>query len=230
MGVLGRVDPSIPKLFQNLLARVPLARSIFRDTTYWVAESTGLGLYGFGGKLRKPLEWAGKANIRKSIKDPALVAKLTPDYQIGCKRLLFSPTYYPALARPNAEVITDGIAEVRPESIVTANGTERAVDVIVYATGFHVIDRFDGIEVRGVGGESMVPRWSTDGFQGHLGINMARLPNAFVLMGGNTGVIYTSFGIHDRAADQVRAARYGPCAAARGRVHPSPPGCPGQIR
>ena len=75
-----------------------------------------------------------------------MLAKLTPDYQIGCKRLLFSPTYYPAFARPNAEVITDGIAEVRPGSIVTADGTEREVDVIIYATGFHVFDRFDFLE------------------------------------------------------------------------------------
>ena len=58
-----------------------------------------IGLHGYGN-LHKPLEWAAKANIRKSITDPALLAKLTPNYQIGCKRLLFSPTYYPALARP----------------------------------------------------------------------------------------------------------------------------------
>ena len=143
--MLGRKNPTIPKSLQQLFAKVPLARNIFRAVNYWVAESLALGLHGYGN-LHKPLEWAAKANIRRSIKDPALVAKLTPDYQIGCKRLLFSPTYYPALARPNAEVITDGIAEVRPGSIVTVDGTERAVDVIIYATGFHVFDRFDSLE------------------------------------------------------------------------------------
>jgi len=190
--VLGRFDPTIPKSLQKLFAKVPLTRNIFRVVAYWVAESLGLGLYGFGGNLHKPLEWAAKANIRKSIKDPALAAKLTPNYQIGCKRLLFSPTYYPALARPNAEVITDGIAEVRPGSIVTVDGTERAVDVIICATGFHIFDKYDSLDIRGAGGESMVQRWNTDGFQGHMGITVAGAPNAFFLMGGNSGVIYTS--------------------------------------
>src|SRR5262249_35713106 len=92
----------------------------------------------------------------------------------------------------NADLITDGIAEVRAGSIVAADGTERAVDVIIYATGFNVIDRFDGSEVRGVGGESMVPRWNTDGVPGHMGITLAGSPNGFVLMGPNSGVTYNS--------------------------------------
>ena len=83
-----------------LFAKVPLTRNFFRAVSYWIAESLALGLHGYGN-LHKPLEWAAKANIRKACEDPALAAKLTPNYQIGCKRLLFSPTYYPALAGPN---------------------------------------------------------------------------------------------------------------------------------
>jgi cation diffusion facilitator CzcD-associated flavoprotein CzcO len=189
--VLGRVNPAIPKFIQQLFAKVPVARNFFRACTYWVAELLGFGLYGHSN-LHKVLEWAGKANIRRSIKDPALVAKLTPDYQIGCKRLLFSPTYYRALARSNAEVITDGIAEVRPGSIVAADGTERAVDVIIYATGFRVFDRFDSIDVGGVGGESSAQRWNTANLQAHMGVTVAGMPNAFFLLGPNSGVIYNS--------------------------------------
>jgi cation diffusion facilitator CzcD-associated flavoprotein CzcO len=189
--VLGRKNPTIPKALQMLFAKVPLTRKFFRAVSYWIAESLALGLHGYGN-LHKPLEWAAKANIRKSIKDPALAAKLTPNYQIGCKRLLFSPTYYPALAGPNAEVITDGIAEVRPGSIVTVDGTERAVDVIIYATGFLVFDRFDSLDVRGAGGESLSQRRKTDGAQAHLGINVAGAPNAFLLMGANTGITHNS--------------------------------------
>jgi cation diffusion facilitator CzcD-associated flavoprotein CzcO len=189
--VLGRYNPTIPKSVQRLFAKVPLARNFFRASSYWVAELLGFALYGHS-KLYKVLEWAGKANIRRSIKDSALAAKLTPDYRVGCKRLLFSRTYYQALARPNAEVITDGIAEVRPGSIVTVDGTERAVDVIIYATGFRVFDRFDDLGIRGAGGEVMAHRWSTEGLQGHMGVSMAGMPNAFLLMGPNTGVIYNS--------------------------------------
>ena len=86
--VLGRRNRTIPTSVQRLFAKMPLTRNLFRALNYWIAESMALGLHGYGN-LHKPLEWAGRANIRKSIKDPALVAKLTPDYQFGCKRLLF---------------------------------------------------------------------------------------------------------------------------------------------
>ena len=190
--VIGRPNVSIPRLVQQLFARVPLTCTAFRYINYWIAELLGVAINGYGN-LHKLLQWAGEANIRKHVKDPALAAKLTPDYQVGCKRLLFSRTYYQALAQPNAEVITDGIAEVRPSSIVTVDGTERAVDVIIYATGFHVLnDRFDDLRIRGAGGEVMAHRWNAEGLQGHMGVSMAGMPNAFLLMGPNTGVAYSS--------------------------------------
>ena len=189
--VVGRRNPTIPKSVQRLFAKVPLIRNVSRALAYWIAESLALGLHGYGN-LHRPLEWAARANIRKSIKDPALAAKLTPKYQIGCKRLLFSRTYYPALARPNAEVITDGIAEVRPGSIVTVDGTERAVDTIIYATGFNINDALRGVDMRGADGESMAQRWNTAGPQAHMGITVAWAPNAFFLLGANTGITHNS--------------------------------------
>lgn len=217
--VLGRRNPTMPRPLQSLFAKAPLTRNVCRAVAYWISESMALGIHGYGN-LHRPLEWAGRANIRKGIKDPALVAKLTPNYQIGCKRILFSRTYYPALARPNVEVITDGIAEVRPGSIVTVDGTGRAVDVIICATGFHVFDRFDSIDIRAAGGESMVQRWKTNGAQAHIGITVAGLPNAFFLMGANTGITHNSIvfmieqqikftlramdGVHQRAAAAIQ--------------------------
>jgi cation diffusion facilitator CzcD-associated flavoprotein CzcO len=217
--VLGRGNPAIPKSLQKLFAKVPLTCNVARALAYWISESMAIGLHGYAN-LHRPLARAARANIRKSIRDPALVAKLTPTYQIGCKRLLFSSTYYPALARPNAEVIMDGIAEVRPGSIVTVDGTERAVDVIICATGFHVFDRFDSIDIRASGGESIVQRWKTEGAQAHMGITVAGLPNAFFLMGANTGIAHNSIvfmieqqikftlramdGVHQRTAASIQ--------------------------
>jgi cation diffusion facilitator CzcD-associated flavoprotein CzcO len=217
--VLGRRNRTIPTSVQRLFAKMPLTRNLFRALNYWIAESMALGLHGYGN-LHKPLEWAGRANIRKSIKDPALVAKLTPDYQFGCKRLLFSRTYYPALARPNAELITDGIAEVRPGSIVAVDGAERAVDVIIYATGFNLTGSIESLNIRLCGGESFVQRWNTDGPQAHLGTTVAGAPNAFFLMGPNSAVAHSSIvfmieqqitfalramdGMQQRAADSIR--------------------------
>jgi cation diffusion facilitator CzcD-associated flavoprotein CzcO len=189
--VLNRFDPRVPKAIQALFAKVPLIRNMFRAAAYWVAESQALALHGYG-MLHKPLEWAAKANIRKSIKDPTLAARLTPDYQIGCKRILYSPTYYPALARPNAEVITDGIAEVRPGSVVTADGTERAVDVIIYGTGFNVVGSIDSLDIRLDGGESLVRRWKRLGMQAHMGVTVVGMPNAFFLMGPNSAIAHNS--------------------------------------
>jgi len=190
--VLSRFNPSIPRLVQELFSRVPLTCKVFRFINYWIAELLGVAVNGHGD-LHKLLQRAGEANIRKHIKDPALAATLTPDYQVGCKRLLFSSTYYRALARPNAEMITEGIAEVRPGGIVTVDGTERAVDVIICATGFHLpFNEFHDLNIRGAAGEVMAHRWKTEGMQGHMGVAMAGMPNAFLLMGPNTGVAYSS--------------------------------------
>ena len=104
---------------------------------------------------------------------------------------------------------------------MTVDGAERAVDVIIYATGFQVVDdRFDDLDIRGVGGELMWQRWNTDGIQGHMGVAMAGMPNTFLLMGPNTGVAYTSIvfmieqqikyvlramdGMQQRAADSIQ--------------------------
>jgi cation diffusion facilitator CzcD-associated flavoprotein CzcO len=217
--VLTRFDPGIPKSVRTLFAKVPLIRSIFRATTYWIAEAQAIALHGYG-ILHKPLEWAAKAHIRKRIKDPALAAKLTPDYQIGCKRILYSPTYYPALARPNAEVVTDGIAEVRPGSIVTVDGTERAVDVIIYGTGFNLTGPVESLNIRLGDGESLMQRWRTSGMQAHMGVTVAGMPNAFFLMGPNSAIAHNSIvfmieqqiklvlhamdGMHQRAATAIQ--------------------------
>ncbi len=88
----------------------------------------------------KPLQFAAERHLRRQIKDRELRRKVTPNFQIGCKRMLISNNYYPALAQPNVDVVTDGIAEVRKNSVVDRNGVEREVDAIVVATGFHVTD------------------------------------------------------------------------------------------
>ncbi|OHU21546.1 4-hydroxyacetophenone monooxygenase [Mycobacteroides franklinii] len=189
--VLGRKNWAMPKLVQQIFAQMPLIRGLFRFCVYLVAELLCLGLYG-PGKLHKVLEWAAKANIRKNIQDPELVAKLTPNYRIGCKRLLFSPSYYPALARSNTELVTNSIAEVRPQSIVTDDGIERNVDVIIYATGFQIGNRFEGLEIFGIGDESLTQRWEIYGDQAHLGVTVTGMPNMFLMLGPNSVLTHNS--------------------------------------
>jgi cyclohexanone monooxygenase len=109
---------------------------------------------------------------------------------MGCKRILISDDYYPALAQPNVDVITDGIREVTASSIVTKDGVERPVDTIVMATGFHVTDSPSYRLVHGIGGRDLLDAFEEHG--AYLGTTAHGFPNLFVLSGPNTGIGHTS--------------------------------------
>jgi cation diffusion facilitator CzcD-associated flavoprotein CzcO len=130
-------------------------------------------------------------HLAESIEDPELRAKLTPDYVTGCKRLLFSDDYYPAITQPNVELVTDGIAEVRPRSIVTVDGREREIDTIIFGTGFRVTDQPIAALVRGRGGLRLADAWD-EGMSAYKGTTVAGFPNLFVLLGPNTTLGHSS--------------------------------------
>ena len=111
-------------------------------------------------RLLKLGELMGKWNIRRSIKDPRTAPQADPGLPAGCKRILNSDNYYRGIANPKTDVITDGIARFTPSGIVTGDGTEREVDVVVFATGFHVTDSYTYVDIKGPGGEDLVDRWN----------------------------------------------------------------------
>ena len=123
--------------------------------------------------------------------DPELRAKLTPNYTLGCKRITMSDSYYPALTQPNAEVVTDAIREIRPRSIVTADGSEREVDTIILGTGFKVHDNPAFSRVRGRGGQTLGDAWQGSP-RAYLGSTIAGFPNLFLLVGPNSAGGYNS--------------------------------------
>ena len=125
------------------------------------------------------------AFMRAQLKDPEVRRKAWPDYVFGCKRVLFSSAYLPALQRPNVELVTDRIAEVTPAGIRTADGREHALDVLVYATGFRTTDFMFPMEVRGADGTDLRDAWA-GGAHAHLGITVPRFPSLFLLYGPNT--------------------------------------------
>ena len=110
----------------------------------------------------------------------------------GCKRILNSDTYYRGVADPKTELVTERIARITPRGIVTDDGVERDVDVIVFATGFHVSDSYTYVDIKGAGGEDLVDRWNREGVQAHRGITVADVPNLFFLLGPNTGLGHNS--------------------------------------
>lgn len=133
------------------------------------------------------VESIAKSNMARAIKDPALRAKLTPDYRIGCKRILLSSTYYPALAQHNVDVVACGLTEVRGSTVVAADGTENEVDAIIFGTGFHVTDMPIADRVVGAEGHTLAESWK-DGMQSLRGATAAGFPNWMTIIGPNTGL------------------------------------------
>jgi cation diffusion facilitator CzcD-associated flavoprotein CzcO len=142
-------------------------------------------------RIMRGIEKIAERHMRGAIDDPALLAKVRPGYTIGCKRILPSNEWYPALARDNVELVTDPIAEVRERSIVTESGAEREVDAIVFGTGFHVVDMPVARMVRGRDGRTLEEAWQGSP-RAHLGTTVAGFPNLFILLGPNTGLGHSS--------------------------------------
>jgi cation diffusion facilitator CzcD-associated flavoprotein CzcO len=120
------------------------------------------------------------ALVFSNLKRKKLRTTLTPDYRPGCKRLLPSNDYYPAVAQPNVEVVTDKIVRVTPTGLVTADGTEHEVDTIIFGTGFKVTDNPVAEWVRGADGRTLADHWAEHGMQAYLGTTVPRFPNLYL--------------------------------------------------
>jgi cation diffusion facilitator CzcD-associated flavoprotein CzcO len=188
--VLPHSDRPVTALERRLFRRIPGAQRIARALVYALRELLVLGLT-VDRRIMKLPERIGLRHLRSQVPDPELRRKLTPRFTLGCKRILISNEYYPALTEPNVEVVTDGIAEVRERSIVTADGRERPVDTIICGTGFHVTDMPVATRVRGRHGLTLDDVWQGSP-QAYLGTTVAGFPNFFMLLGPNTGLGHTS--------------------------------------
>ena len=129
--------------------------------------------------------------MSKQISDTELLEKVTPDYTLGCKRVLPSNKWYPALDKPNVELVTSGVKEVRRNSVVDEDGNERPVDAIIFGTGFEVTDMPVAKQVRGRDGRTLDELWQGSP-RAHLGTAVAGYPNFFMLLGPNTGLGHSS--------------------------------------
>ncbi len=184
--VLGRPEHRITDAEKRLLRRVPAIQRALRTAIYWGAEGGILGL-AYDPRLVKPVESLARRHIKAQVADPELRAKLTPDYRLGCKRILGSDDYYPALTQPNAEVVTDPITRVRKGAIVTDDGAVREVDTIIFGTGFHVTDNPMMAMVHGRDGRSLADVWRGSP-EAYLGMTVPGFPNGFLIVGPNTGL------------------------------------------
>ena len=193
-----------------LARRLPLTQRLRRLGIYLSREVLVLG-FTQDQRFIAPMERLARRHLRAQVADPVLREKLTPHYRLGCKRLLISNDFYPALTKPNTELVTERLVEVRPHSVVSADGVERPVDTIIVGTGFHVTDMPVAGLIRGRDGRSLAEVW--DGSpQAYMGTAVTGFPNLFFITGPNTGLGHTSlvFMIESQIAyvlDAIEGAR-----------------------
>ncbi|CAN5612237.1 NAD(P)/FAD-dependent oxidoreductase [soil metagenome] len=187
--IVPRTDRPITSAERFLFRHVPGAQRAMRTAVYWARE--GFAIPMLRAKLSKITRRLATKHIASQVSDPELRRKVTPDYAPGCKRILISNTYYPAIQKPNGELVTDGIVEVRPHSVVTASGEELAVDTIIFGTGFHVTDLPIATKIRDGEGVSIAEH-AGGSPQAFRGSTFPGFPNLFLLLGPNTGLGHMS--------------------------------------
>lgn len=187
--VMPRPDRAFGPVEQALF-RIPAIRWLYRQRLYWGHELRAIP-FTVEPRILKLAERIALRHLHAQVADPELRRKLTPDYVMGCKRILMSNDYYPALARSNVEVVTDGIREITPTGVVTVDGKERPVDAIVFGTGFEVHDYLGPMQVVGRDGAELGSRWRRRA-EAYLGTTVPEFPNLFTIIGPNTGLGHNS--------------------------------------
>jgi cation diffusion facilitator CzcD-associated flavoprotein CzcO len=202
---LPRRNRPYPSWLKAVIEHVPGVQAFRRQFMFNYCESLTL-------MIRNPRTWGRLGHLRSALfmrwqlKDAEVRRKVWPDYTFGCKRILFSSAFLPALQRPNVEVVTDRIATLSPRGVVAADGTEHEVDCVVYGTGFRTNDFMFPMAVTGAGGRSLAEEWA-DGAHAHLGMTVPGFPSMFVMYGPNTNTSGGSIiAYHEAQAAYVRQA------------------------
>jgi cation diffusion facilitator CzcD-associated flavoprotein CzcO len=188
--IVPRKDRAYPEWRKRLFARLPLARALHRATIYAMLEARFV-FFGRSPALNRMAATSLTASMRLQVKDPTLHAPLTPDYKMGCKRILISDDWYRMFNRDNVTLHTDGLDRVTDTGLQLANGSHLELDAIVWATGFQVREMLGALDITGRGGAELRDRWS-DRATAYMGTSVPDFPNMFLLVGPNTGLGHNS--------------------------------------
>jgi cation diffusion facilitator CzcD-associated flavoprotein CzcO len=175
---------------RTLYRRVPAAQKAVRAGVYAAKEALVLGFVKKPALMDK-LAGLSKAHLEKQVADPKLRRRLTPDYTLGCKQLVPSNRWYPALQKPNVELVSSALAEIRPHSVVDGDGVEHEVDTVIFGTGYHVTDIPVATHLRGRDGRTLAEHWYGSP-RAYLGSTVPGFPNLFLMLGPNTGLGHSS--------------------------------------
>jgi cation diffusion facilitator CzcD-associated flavoprotein CzcO len=189
--IMPKNDRAIPERAKARYRTLPFARRLERARLFWLHEVRALLGFTKVSKLTGQAEALARRHLAKAVRDKDLRAKLTPNYRLGCKRVLISDDYYPALQRANVSLETDAIARITGSGVTTEDGRSHALDVIVYATGFDVTATFARMNLVGRDGLRLTEAWA-GGMGAYQGITVAGFPNYFMLLGPNTGLGHNS--------------------------------------
>ena len=187
--VIPRHDRATPSAAKSLFRRLPVAQRIFRGQIHLYHETLGIGFRH--PAVMRVLSQKARRHLRRSVSDPVLRKRLTPDFMPGCKRILLSDDYLPALTRENVEVVSGAATRMTGTGVVGSDGVERPADVIICGTGFQVTEFPFAEWVHGRGGGSLAAAWRPSAVA-HLGTTVAGFPNLFIVPGPNTGLGHSS--------------------------------------
>ena len=189
--VIPKPDRKVYKFEQKLYKAFPALQRLHRNWIFFRLDAVVGGFLGntFLNNLTRSV---ATKHIRKSISDPALQEKVTPTYTPGCKRILVSNEYYPALELAHVELIPEAVSHMEESTLHTGSGTSKEVDVVVYATGFDVAETFTFVKVFGKEGVELKEHWDEKGIAAYKGTTVSGFPHLFMLLGPNTGLGHNS--------------------------------------
>ncbi|MFI1239973.1 flavin-containing monooxygenase [Nocardia salmonicida] len=188
--VLPKLDHRVPGFEKKAMRRFPFAHKALRAVEYAMMEGLGVA-FRHPRPLMQAVQTVGSAYLRVVVRDPALRAKLRPDYLLGCKRILFSNSYLQSLTKSNVDVHATGVAEFRGNTVVGVDGTTAEVDAVILGTGFHILDTPLADIVRSADGRTLAEHWQGSP-EAYLGTVTTGFPNAFTVLGPSLGTGHSS--------------------------------------
>ncbi|RJQ81261.1 NAD(P)/FAD-dependent oxidoreductase [Pseudonocardiaceae bacterium YIM PH 21723] len=187
--VLPKPDHYVPRIKRWVMRNIPGAQKALRLTEYGGMEFLGIGFRH--PWLLRVVQQIGRLHLRLTVRDARLRRILTPDYTLGCKRILMSNNYFRSLTRSNVEVLPTAVQRIGKNSVIGADGTEREVDAIILGTGFHITDQPIAQHVFDADGVQLADRWNGRP-EAYLGSSVSGFPNLFLVLGPNLGTGHTS--------------------------------------
>jgi cation diffusion facilitator CzcD-associated flavoprotein CzcO len=188
--VIPHTDHPVARGMRNLYGRVPTLQKLSRASIYALRETLAFGITR-DRRWLKATELNARLHLRRQVPDPELRRRLTPDYEIFCKRIILSNKWYPALQAPNVDLVSSGVREVREHSVVDGDGVERAIDTLILATGFKPAELPIAERIRGRDGSSLAELWQGSP-QAYLGTTVAGFPNLLFFYGPNLNLGHSS--------------------------------------